>query len=313
MGTYKSIIEIPEDIFLNKDLIDLLKLLETVNPCGQSYDVKEDALLISYILKINLFNFLKGPIINVKASIIGLPISLSEKAYYGNVEKIDNMIEEKRGLKIVLNADKDLGFKAQTLSTFVFNNNFPSFKDYLLKLRHPYRRRIKKALDMREKLIIQEIKPNDFTHDHYALYLSVMNRTTNPLETLSIDFFRNFNSKMYEFLDKDSNQVVAFIQLKRIDDLLYFVFCGFNKEDNDKYDLYYNMLLKIVEEGISSGIKSINFGQTSEESKLKIGCVEVPKYLGIHHSNRLANMALQLLIPIFSYKPYKIVHKVFKE
>lgn len=313
MTTYRSINEVSNISTLNKELIPLLELLERVNPCSQSYDSGEEFLIISYILKINLLNFWGKVNLNVNAQIIGLPISLSEKSYYGNVDKILEVIKGKRGLKIILNADKDLGLKSQTLSTFVFENSFSSFDDYLSRLRHPYRRRVKRALDKREKLIIQKLEPNNFTDEHYALYLSIMNRTKDPLETLNIDFFRSYDSIIYEFSDANTKKIVAFIQLKQTNDTLYFLFCGFNKEDNAKYDLYYNMLLKIVGKGISSGVKSINFGQTSEESKLKIGCVEVPKYLGIHHSNSLINKALQLLLPIFSYKPYEVTHRVFKE
>ncbi|TJX66505.1 hypothetical protein E8P77_07610 [Soehngenia saccharolytica] len=73
------------------------------------------------------------------------------------------------------------------------------------------------------------------------------------------------------------------------------------------------MLLKIVEEGIILGVDRINFGQTSEESKLKIGCREEERYLSIYHHNRRINRVLQLLVPYFSYKPYDIKHNVFKD
>jgi len=149
-------------------------------------------------------------------------------------------------------------------------------------MRHPYRRRIKKGLKHRSKILIRELKYTDFNDSHYSLYRSVMNRTKNPLEILNIEFFQKYESKMYEFLDKESNRVIGFIQLKSFDDTLTFMFCGFNKEDNEPYDLYYNMLLKIVEEGIEKGMKTINFGQTSEETKIKIGCIEEPKLIEIN-------------------------------
>ena len=72
------------------------------------------------------------------------------------------------------------------------------------------------------------------------------------------------------------------------------------------------MLLKIVEVGIERGVKTIEFGQTAEETKLKIGCVEKKKYLYIHHSNKTINKLIKALVPAFSYKPYSKEHKVFK-
>ena len=223
------------------------------------------------------------------------------------------MIHNIKGLKIVLNADDDLRCKGLTLSTFIFYNKFKNFDEYMDRMRHTYRRRVNKALMHRRMLIIRELNYNDFTAEHYSLYKSVMTRTDNPLEILDIEFFRRYDSRMYEFLDKETNRVLGFIQLKEIEDTLFFMFCGFKKEDNECYDLYYNMLLKIIEVGIEKGVKIINFGQTSEETKLKIGCKMEPRYLGIYHSNKLLNGILQLLLPLFSYKPYKVVHNVFKE
>lgn len=313
MTTYNSINDVPDGVILNKELMFLLELLEEVNPCNQSYDVYNNSLVLSYILKVNLFNFLGKFHFNIKANIVGLPISLCEAGYFGDIDDLKDMIKRKKGLKIILNANKELGCSGRTLSTFIFNNVFSTFDEYISKMRHPYRRRIKKALNQRDKLIIRVLENTALREDHYSLYNSIMSRTKNPLEILTMEFFQKYDAKLYEFLDKDTGKVVGFIQLKVIEDTLYFMFCGFNKVDNEHYDLYYNMLLKIIEEGITLGVKEINFGQTSEETKLKIGCKEVPKYLGIYHSNKILNRVLQLLLPAFSYKPYMVDHKVFKE
>lgn len=250
--------------------------------------------------------------IHINTKIIGLPISLCEKGYWGDSNKVRDLINSKKGLKIVLNAEKDLGTSGQTLSTFVFYNNFKNFNNYLDSLRCSYRRRIKRALSFRSKLIIREIDKDSFTGIHYESYLSIMERTENPLEVLPLEFFKSYDCDLYEFLDLKSGRILGFIQTKQVNDCLYFFFGGFNKEDNEEYDLYYNMLITIVELGISKRVKIINFGQTAEESKLKIGCVEVPKYLYIHHSNFIINKTLQILAPLFSYRPYKTVHNVFK-
>ena len=47
----------------NMELIPLLDLLEKVNPCNQSYEVNQDCILVTYFLKLNLFNFLGGPLL----------------------------------------------------------------------------------------------------------------------------------------------------------------------------------------------------------------------------------------------------------
>lgn len=310
MATYNSVKEI-KNMPDNKgfvDFIDILELLERVNPCNQNYDIDNENIMISYELKLDLLNFFNRFHLNVKARIVGLPISICEKGYWGNVEEI---IRGKKGLTIVLNSDSQLGCRGKTLSTFIFENKYQTFEEYLSSLRSPYRRRIKKALDKREDLIIKKI--DNFNSTHYSLYKSVMERTKNPLEVLPLEYFRDYDSEVYEIRDRDTEKILAFFQLKQFDDSLYFLFCGFDKKDNDQYDLYYNLLIKIIEIGIEKGYKCINFGQTSEETKLKIGCKEKYKYLCIYHSNPILNKLFQFLLPYFSYKPYSVRHHVFKK
>jgi len=299
-------------IKFNKELIPLLDLLEKVNPCSQSYEVNHDCILVTYFLRLNLFNFLGGLSFKINAQIIGLPISISEKGYRGDEKNIEAHIILRKGLKILLNGNSGFKNPGKTLSTFVFENRFVSFKDYLDSLRSSYRRRLKKALSKRELIKINKFDRKDFNGNHYKLYLSIMNRTKNPLEILPIEFFANYEAELYEFISKDTNEIIGFIQLKEMKDRLCFLFGGFKQEDNEPYDLYYNMLLKIVETGIEKKVRVIEFGQTAEESKLKIGCVEVPRYLYVHHSNPVVNWVIQILLPLFSYKPYQIKHHVFK-
>ena len=298
---------------LNDDYIKLLSLLEKINPCNQCYEITEDSLIISYDLKLNLFNFKNILPLNVKAQIIGLPISLSQRGYFGDLNKVLDIIKKRKGLKIILNADTEIIKGSRTLSTFEFTNNFNTFDDYLNKLRSSYRRRLNKALSQRNNIIIRKIINSNFTPEHYNLYLSIMNRTANPLEILPIEFFKQYETVIYEFIDKSNENIIGFIQLKEFDDKLCFLFGGFNKEDVEKFDIYYNMLLKIIEIGIEKKVKKIDFGQTAEESKLKIGCKEVNKYLYAHHSNTIINSLIQKLLPLMSYRPYKIVHHVLKE
>ncbi len=298
---------------LGHDNIKLLSLLERINPCNQSYELRGDCLIVSYDLKLNLFNFKNLMPLNARVQIIGLPISISQKGYYGNLNEAIEAIKKRKGLKVLLNADQELIEGAKTLSTFVFENRYKNFDDYLNKLRSPYRRRINKALSKRNNLIIRKTARHNFCAEHYNLYLSIMKRTKNPLETLPIEFFRDYEAEIYEFMDKNDEHIVGFIQIKEFEDKMCFLFGGFKKEDVETYDIYYNMLLKIIEVGIEKKVKSIEFGQTAEESKLKIGCREVYKYLYVHHSNSILNFAIQGLLPIMSYRPYKIKHHVFKE
>lgn len=295
-----------------RELMMLLSLLEKVNPCKQEYEVVENNLIISYSLKLNLFNFRNMYPLKANVQIIGLPISVCLKGYLGDSRAVEKIIKKRKGIKIILNSDSPFKGGGNTLSTFVFENNFSSFDEYLSMLRSSYRRRINQALKNREKLTIKKFSKHEFSTEHYQLYQSVMNRTENPLETLPMEFFQQYDAELYEFRYKNTNEAAGFVQLKESKDTLYFLFGGFNKADIEKCDIYYNMLLKILEVGIEKSVKKIEFGQTAEETKLKIGCKEKYKYLYIHHSNPIINFFIRLLVPLFTYKPYAIEHHVFK-
>jgi hypothetical protein len=327
----------------NSDVIDLLRFLEKVNPCGQVYYLNRGIILVSYLHHLNLLNFTKKMSLKAKVRIIGLPISLSgsgilTKRDLNPIENetvktaIHEVLEEMKGLGLVLNYEEDLYGGHRTLSAFIFRNRFPDFQAYLDALRAPYRRKIIKVLERGKHLHFIRVPSSDFAGEHYSLYRSIMERTQNPLEILPIDFFKGYDAEIIEVRDMKS-RLVGFVQLKGAGPVLYFMFCGFRKsfsntakvgkdtlqlkgnEDAglDHIDLYYNMLLFIIRYGIENGYEKIEMGQTSEETKLKLGCMEVEKYLFLHHGNPILNAVLQKLSGRFSYKGYGTMHHVYRK
>ncbi|MCR3956596.1 MAG: GNAT family N-acetyltransferase [Gudongella sp.] len=298
-----------KDLNLQKESLDLLSLLERVNPCNQGYHVEKGTFIVTYRLRMDLLNLWGRLPLKIDANVVGLPISVADPGYLGIEAHVEDFLGRQRGLWVVLNGNKPFSVPAKTLSTFVFRNRFDSFSEYLHSLRSPYRRRIKMALDKGEDLLIRK---GEFTEDHYGLYREVVGRSDHPLEILPLEFFREYHGDIYEFRSKEG-RLLAFVQTKKHDDRLRFLFCGFRREDVEEFDLYYNMLLWIVRLGIDEGVREIDFGQTSEESKLKIGCQERERYLFIHHHNPALRWMLTRLLPMFSYRSYPTIHRVFKE
>ncbi|MGM0396767.1 MAG: hypothetical protein ACQEP4_06895 [Bacillota bacterium] len=294
---------------IDSQYIELLSILERVNPCGQEYHMEKNTLVISYKFKMDLLNLWGRFSLKADSNIIGLPISISRPGYIGREDDVESFLRGRRGLWVVLNGYNSFSIHGRTLSTFVFKNRFNSFEEYLLAMRSPYRRRLNKAL---EKLPLLTIEKGDYTREHHLLYREVVKRSQHPLEVLSKDFFFEYNGDIYDFRSRD-RRLLGFVQTKIYDGCLMFLFCGFKREDVEEYDLYFNMLLWIIRLGINAGVKEIDFGQTSEESKLKIGCIERDRFLFIHHHNPVLRFALQKLLPKLSYKSYPIKHRVFKE
>lgn len=310
MKVYSSIADI-ENCLIDEDIKALLLLLETLNSCGQKYYKLQDTIVITYLHKLNLFNFKKGFNLFLPVRIVGLPISIAISGIFGDYKLVPQILKEISGLSLILNSDNMFVDAGKTLSSFIFTNVFDDFDDYINSLRSSYRRRTKIALEKGKNLDIKRLENQNFNHNHYNLYKDVYDRSNNKLELLPIDFFKAFDSELFEFKNPDGD-ILAFIQILQRDKELLFLFCGFKEEDVKTYDIYYNILLLIIKEGIQRGVKTINYGQTSEETKSKIGCLESYKYLYIHHNNRFINAILKQLTPVFSYKGYPNKYRVYK-
>lgn len=297
---------------------DLLKTeltyLEKLNPCQQTYYFDQSAFLIQYKQIVDIFNFIPKFTLRVPLKIIGRPYSVSEKGYDGDNKSVSSLIKTMKGLNIVLNGDSglDLPF-AFTLSTHRFYNRFTSFEHYLESLRSHYRYGVKKTLRNSSDIEMIKIDHKEFNKEHHQLYLEVYQNSKDKLECLSLKFFREFPSEMYEFRIGDSGELVGFVQLVQTSDKLNFLFGGFKQEYNKTYNLYMKMLIEIIRIGIERGVDLIEFGQTAEETKLKLGCVAVKKYLYVHHSNKVLHYMIAKILPLLSYKPHGISYNVFKD
>lgn len=289
-----------------------LKVLEKTNFCKQSYivDFQSNTFIIKYLLNLNLFTF-KSPFkLKIPLSIVGMPFSVSTSGY--TYEGLQNYIKNTKGFNLILNSDEILDLPmGYTLPTCLLNLNYNNFSEYLNSMRSSYRYRLKKAIKKGKEISISRINNKYFTKEHYKLYLEVYENSEEKLEKLHIEFFRNYPSEIYVF--EKNKKALAFVQLCFDKDKLYFLFGGFKKKLNLEHDLYFNMLLFIVKYGIDNNYSLIDFGQTAEESKLKIGCTFKEKYMYFSHHNKIINYGLKKLLPLFSYKPYDVVHKVFKE
>lgn len=321
---YKSAADLPdiwdeiarENIFLRKEI--LIKL-EKVNPCNQLYHLnsQEKVALVSYKLKLNLFTFTKYLSLTIPTNIVGLPMSVSKSGYAIHDQNSRNSLSEYisslKGFYLVLNANDGLKLaKGNTLPTCKLDIRWESFDQYLSSMRSHYRYRLKKAANRFHDIKVEELEDNSlFDEDMYELYLNVYRRSDEKLEKLDISFFKTFPAKIIKF--SFEGKVVAFVQLVENGKELFFLLGGFQHSLNQKYDLYINMLLQIIDYGLKRDFKQIDFGQTTEKTKLKLGALQESKYLYVHHSNPLINALLAKLVGKFSYRRYEVYHKVFKE
>jgi len=302
----------------------LLHLENTNNSNQRYYCLYDKGILcagaVIYSLKINLFTFsnleLKMPM-----QVIGLPISNDESGLLGNDKYVqtllDMIFEKEKGIILCLNYTQAISIRKTvemiSLPSMVFNIEHGDWESYLNSIRHPYRRRILKALNKVNNICKQTETCEKFTEKHYEQYLEVVNRSTSKLEIMNIEFFKelphvfNLNS----FYDNE-NLLYWNITMKDKKGF-YFLFGGVDYSIRDIYDSYTNNLVEIIKDGIKRKCLNINLGQTAEVSKIRFGAIPIEKKMFLYHPSPVIRWVFRVLKKQLSYKPKIIRNRVYKK
>lgn len=300
-----------DNLYLRREF---LEFLEDVDPCGQRYawwtdpQGEVDTLCMSYQRR--RFNLLMFTPLRVAltATFIYVPLSVTRPGLVsrgGRLADAAAWLTALPGLKVALNLPP-----GQELPGFVRTTTFPrcvldlrwkSMRDYLDDLRSGYRRRALKALRLAAPLTFRELEPREFGPGHYHLYEEVFEASPYRIEKLSLAFFQGPFARL--IVAELQSRPVGFIQLIENGGELIFEFVGFDHGLNARFDIYHALLLRIVEEGITGGFTRIDFGQTADEAKLRLGCRYEPLHAWLHHSNPLLNLLLRKFIDRIGYQP----------
>lgn len=292
---------------------DFLKLIKKENKFEQEYylvkNEKDFAFIIVYKMKLNIFTFGKANL-SIKTSVIGLPCSLSEPGFVtNNPDLVFEFAKRIRGPVLILNTKTNThydGFaNGETLPTCILKTNCKDTKEYLSSLRSSYRRRIKLAIKNCSDIEIKETK-----EDIYNLYLNTYNKSNYKLEKLEKGFFDNVDATTIAFIK--NNKPVGFVLLKKIKNKIVFMFCGMDYNAKTT-DLYYYMLFNIVDYAIKHNCDTIDFGQTSEETKMRFGAILEKRYFYARHSNNIINAIVKKKKELLEYKYDFPNHRVFKD
>ena len=199
------------------------------------------------------------------------------------------------------------------------NKDWNSFDDYLKSMRFTFRRQINKSLN---KLMINNsalssvelMSKNDVPKievivpkiidapTFYEQYIEVMKRAKNKMEILNKDFFENVfehlksNCKLIQLIyNKD---VLGSAIIFQKSDVMTFVLVGLNYSRNKEYDVYFNIVYRIIALAIENKCRVLEMGQTSYYFKQRCGgnCEEMFFY--IKAQNKIFNYLLSVFKPL---------------
>ncbi len=253
----------------------------------------------------------------IKITMVYVPLSVTRPGIeYGEcLEEAAEFIRGLKGYKIFLNLpDMELnGYaKGLTCPKCVLKIAWNSFDEYMDSLRSNYRYRFRKALKKAAPLKLRYLNSGEeFTDEMYKLYEQVYDKSRIRVEKLTPEFFRG---EFFEiFVLEDGEGARGFVQLLANGDELVFEFVGLDYSVQSKYDTYLAMLLEIIRYAIEHGFKTVDFGQTADDTKLKLGSEYIYLYAYLNHKNRLLNAVCKKLAHRLEYRPVTEKFDVFKK
>lgn len=254
---------------------------------------------------ISRFRKIEKNIFFIKTLFCGLPISTVDNsirifkkeytdALLNILDKLIKQIAKKENHQIVFYkdfADKDINWtsylkeKSNKLISGLPSNNmiirWNTFDEYINSLNKKYRNPLKKILKKREEVTVEVLNddPNIFDDRFYDLYHQVNSSSEFQLEKLTVNFFKdtakNDSLSTKLIVIKKDDILLGHVSIIEKKDSFIPLFLGYDKILNKKYDVYFNLVYKILEIAIEEGKKNIKFGQTADYFKRKMGCSSV--------------------------------------
>lgn len=279
---------------------------EAHNPCRQRYYELHDGGRLAagacvYTLRLDLLTFAKirSP---VRFAIVGIPASISSPGLIGEADSIVRLLPgifaAEKGLVLLLNLAPGLSaapaVAMRMMPTVLLRHDFGSWEEYRRALRSNYRRR----LTLNERAfngVRRETGPcSGFSTEMYALYLQVMARTTTKLEEISFEYFRNLPEEFALTTYWIGGRVIAWhINLKEGRRLTFF-YGGTDDAFRSDRRAYQNNLMGILKEAFDQGCQEVDFGQTAEIAKMRLGGALIEKNMAAYSRNALIRLLLRL-------------------
>lgn len=210
--------------------------------------------------------------------------------------------------------------QADSLPMNVMHCSHPSFDDYCSAMRSHYRYKIKKSKKKISKsgLRVEHITDPErieelYTPEAHQLYLDVFEHAKYRLEILPREFFLNLVRELpaetsFTAVFQDE-QLVGLAWGLHLGQLYRNIFVGFDYDLNPTTDLYFNTMMSDLDYGMRTGARRVFMGQSANDFKSRLGCVQHRLSIYVKLRNRtlnwLAHKASKLIFPPHKSTPVR--------
>ncbi len=180
---------------------------------------------------------------------------------------------------------------------------------YIKSFRNRYRSSIKGYVNKFNKSNLRWELVDDFTEHAEVmckLYLNVLNNSSVKFETLTPEFFLAVNdilgSRSTALLCYSGNELIA-MELILQDKAMHPIYLGMDYRHLKNSGLYFNCLIRLLEEAEKRGSYIVELGQTSYEAKSNFGIRMEKLYVAIKYNSIIVNLFLRkfknLFFPVY--------------
>jgi len=181
-----------------------------------------------------------------------------------------------------------------------------SLQGYLGSLKSKYRVRAKKALEVGRNLELVELQEAEIEAlepELHKLYLKVVDDVGFNLFILAEGYFtalkKSLGDKFRLWIYKDKGELISFFTVFEDGDILDAHFLGYDPEVNQKYKLYLNMLLAMIDMAAKQGFCQLQLSRTATEIKSSVGAEGVPMWAYMRAPKRSFNWLIPRLYSFF--------------
>ena len=217
----------------------------------------------------------------------------------------------------VLVKDYFEAFDAETITTY---NPFPfmpnmvmdihpdwkNYQDYLAAMTSKYRMRAKRAVKKAKDIDVKELGLEEIqalSDRMYELYSEIEEGADFSLIKVPANYFlglkENLPDKFRVIGYFKEGELIGYCTTLRNGPELEAHFLGFHSADNYSYQLYLNMLYKMVDMAIEEGVERLVFARTASAIKSSVGAEPYNMHCYIRHFSPIVNRWIPFLVGRF--------------
>lgn len=210
-------------------------------------------------------------------------------------------------------------FSVQPKMILYIHSNWNSIEDYLEALKSKYRVRAKKALVRGQGIKRKILNYEEIVHNAdtiFSLYKNISDQAGFNAFLLNPLYFKNLKKSLGDKFQITSywmnDKMIAFYSSIVNHDKLNAHFLGYDPVTNVRHQLYLNILLDIIQEGIGRKVSYIDLSRTAIEIKSSVGAEPSDLYLFVKHANPIINKSMETLLNIVKPDKSYIIRKPFR-